>query len=169
MSVSSVDLENEIADVGKEVDMLASGLAIFQKGPADADPAWSWLAVQGLASGVEKIYTGCERIMAMIAASVDGARVERNEGWHISLLKRMANPFPDVRAAVISEQTYKVLDRLRSFRHRERNTYGLVLDTDIVVERANQTIEAFGQFSLELAVFIAAMNSSDPAAGEGAS
>ena len=74
--------------------------------------------------------------MAMIASSVDGARVEHSEGWHISLLKRMANPFPDVRAAVISEQTYKALDRLRSF-------------------------------SLELAVFIAAMNSSDPAAGAG--
>jgi len=169
MPVSSVDLENELADVGKEVDMLASGLAIFQAGAADADPAWSWLAVQGLASGVEKIYTGCERIMAMIAAGVDGARVEHSEGWHISLLKRMANPFPDVRAAVISEQTYTALDRLRSFRHRERNTYGLVLDTDIVVERANQTIEAFGQFGLELAAFIAAMNPSDSTASAGSS
>ena len=169
MPVNSVDLENELADVGKEVDMLASGLAIFEDSATNADPAWLWLAVQGLASGVEKIYTGCERLMAMIAASVDGARVEHSEGWHISLLKRMANPFPDVRAAVISEQTYKALDRLRSFRHRERNTYGLVLDTDIVVERAHQTIEAFGQFSLELAVFVAAMNSSDAAPGEGTS
>jgi hypothetical protein len=169
MPVNSVDLENELADVGKEVDMLASGLAIFQASAADADPAWSWLAVQGLASGVEKIYTGCERIMAMIASSVDGARVEHTEGWHISLLKRMANSFPDVRAAVISEQTYKALDRLRSFGHSERDTYGLVLDTEIVVERASQTIEAFGQFNLELAVFIAAMNSSDAAASEGSS
>ena len=81
----------------------------------------------------------------------------------------MANPFPDVRAAVISEQTYTALDRLRSFRHRERNTYGLVLDTDIVVERANQTIEAFGQFGLELAAFIAAMNPSDSTASAGSS
>ena len=57
MPVSSVDLENELADVGREVDMLASGLAIFRESAAEADPAWSWLAVQGLASGVEKIYT----------------------------------------------------------------------------------------------------------------
>jgi hypothetical protein len=58
---------------------------------------------------------------------------------------------------------------LRSFGHSERDTYGLVLDTEIVIERASQTIEAFGQFNLELAVFIAAMNSSDAAASEGSS
>src|SRR5262245_60809664 len=112
MPVSFVDLENELVDVGREVDMLSSGLTIFQEGAASADPAWSWLAVQGLASGVEKIYTGCERIMALIAAGLDGVRVEHSEGWHISLLKRMAHPFPGVREAVISEQTYKALDQL---------------------------------------------------------
>jgi hypothetical protein len=85
-----VDIENELTDIGNEVDMLFGGVAIFQRNSADADPAWSWLAIQGLASGVEKIYTGCERIMAMIAGDVDGARAEHSEGWHISLLKRMA-------------------------------------------------------------------------------
>jgi hypothetical protein len=169
MPVSYVDLENELVDVGKEVDMLASGLVIFETSAADADPAWSWLAVQGLASGVEKIYTGCERIMAMIAADLDGARLEHSEGWHISLLKRMANPFPGVRAAVISEQTYKALDQLRSFRHRERNTYGLILDVDIVVDRANQTKQAFVEFRADVAALIAAMRSSDPTGNAGSS
>jgi hypothetical protein len=69
-----VDIENEPTDIGNEVDILFGGVAIFQRNSADADPAWSWLAIQGLASGVEKIYTGCERIMAMIAGDVDGAR-----------------------------------------------------------------------------------------------
>ena len=111
--------------------------------------------MQGLASGVEKIYTGCERVMAMIANDIDGARIERNEGWHISLLKRMAHPFPDVRDAVISAECFRMLDQLRAFRHRERNTYGLILDRGIVLERALQTRAAFEKFRSEVTLFAA--------------
>lgn len=162
-----VDIENELTDIGREIEMLSSALAIFQGRSADVDPAWSWLAVQGLASGVDKIYTGCERVMAMIASDIDGARIEHGEGWHISLLKRMAHPFPDVRSAVISDETYRALDQLRSFRHRERNTYGLVLDTEIVVERANQTTLGFRQFKAELTAFTASMSTAESAEDAG--
>lgn len=162
-----VDVENELTDIGREVEMLSSGVAIFRARSDEADPAWSWLAVQGLASGVEKIYTGCERVMAMIASDVDGAKVDHREGWHISLLKRMSHPFPDVRPAVISDETYKALDQLRSFRHRERNTYGLVLDAEIVVERAGQTKAAFERFKAELAKFTAAFTAHEAADSKG--
>jgi hypothetical protein len=63
---------------------------------------------------------------------------------------------------VISEETYKALDQLRCFRHRERNTYGLVLDAAIVVERAAQTKLAFEQFKSELAAFIGSKNAAEP-------
>ena len=157
-----VDVENELVDIASEVEMLSRGAAIFQSGSAGADQAWSWLAIQGLASGVEKIYTGCERIMAMVASDIDGARIEHGDGWHISLLKRMAHSFPNVREAVISNDTYKALDHLRSFRHRERNTYGLVLDAEIVIERANQTKLAFEQFRSEISAFAANRNKAKP-------
>jgi len=149
-----VDMANELADLGKEVDLLSRAVAILEEGPSD-DPAWTWLAVQGLASGIEKIYTGCERIMAMVATSVDGARVARDEGWHSALLKRMAHPFPGVRDRVISETTYDMLDRLRSFRHRERNSYGLTLDAGIVVDRARETDATFRRFRADVEVFAA--------------
>jgi hypothetical protein len=136
-----VDIENELADIGNEVEMLSDGIAIFRRDDAHAEPAWSWLALQGLASGVEKVYTGCERVMAMIASDIDGAKVDRGEGWHISLLKRMAHPFPGVRDAVITEECYRALDQLRAFRHRERNTYGLILDAGIVLDRASRAVK----------------------------
>lgn len=158
-----VDIENELADIGKEVEMLSASIAIFERDAADADQAWSWLVIQGLASGVEKIYTGCERVMAMIASEIDSAKVEHGEGWHVSLLKRMAHPFPNVRDAVVTRPTYKALDRLRAFRHRERNTYGLILDAEIVVERAKQTEAAFGAFKTDLLAFADKMMGSDRA------
>ena len=156
-----VDIENELGDIEKEIAMLAGGVEIYRKSTSE-DPAWSWLAVQGLASGVEKIYTGCERVMQMIASEIDGSKISHGDGWHSSLLKRIANPFPGVRDAVISEETYRALDQLRSFRHRERNSYGLVLDAEIVLERASQAKPAFDSFKGDVLAFAARTNKGGP-------
>lgn len=103
---------------------------------------------------IEKIYSGCERVMAMIASEVDGARLDRQEGWHITLLKRLSHPYPGIRGAVLSPETFKALDLLRAFRHRERNTYGIALDADIVLERSKQAAEAFGLFHADIIGFL---------------
>lgn len=147
-----VDIQNELADLEKEAALLADSLELIER-EARKDETWSWLVVQGLASGIEKIYTGCERVMDMIAREIDGAPVSHAEGWHASLLKRIANPFPGVREAAISEDTYAALDRLRSFRHRERNSYGLSLDPEIVVERAGEAKGAFTRFQANIVAF----------------
>lgn len=153
-----VDIQNELADIAGEVQMLSRGAEICRSSPQDVEEALTWLTIQGLASGIEKIYTGCERVMAMIATDVDGAKIDHSEGWHISLLKRMAHPFPNVREAVISPECYKMLDRLRAFRHRERNTYGLTLDREIVLERAVQTKSAFEKFRSEVGALATKMS-----------
>ncbi|TCT05634.1 hypothetical protein [Aquabacter spiritensis] len=149
-----VDIENELIDIAHEVEMLARGTEIYINQEEKAEPALAWLLVQGLASGVEKVYTGCERVMSMIARGIDNAKIETEDGWHISLLKRMAHPFPEIRPAVIEQDTYRALDRLRAFRHRQRNVYGLGLDADIVLERALETTHVFGRFRDDLEAFL---------------
>jgi hypothetical protein len=153
-----VDIENELVDIENEVKMLSRGVDVYRRTVVDADPAWNWLAIQGLASGVAKIYTGCERVMEMVANHVDGAKIEHSEGWHVSLVRQMAHPFPGIRDSVISPECFLALDHLRAFRHRERNSYGLVLDSEIVVERAAETKIAFAKFRSEIAAFAAKMD-----------
>ena len=106
------------------------------------------------ASAAEKIYTGCERIMGRLAAEIDQSRVVHADGWHAALLRRMAHPFPGVRNAIISESCYALLDKLRAFRHRERNTYGVNLDFEIVVERAREAVLGFNLFRDEVRAFL---------------
>jgi hypothetical protein len=48
-----VDIENELADIEKEVALLASSLDLIKRERRD-DETWSWLVVQGLASGMKK-------------------------------------------------------------------------------------------------------------------
>jgi len=143
--------------VGREVDHLSGVLrrleasAELQSGSQEA-----WEATTLCASAAEKIYTGCERVMAMLAARADGAKIDKNETWHKSLLDRMRLPFRE-RRAIVSEETYALLDRIRSFRHRERNTYGFDLDTEIVLIRANEAVQAYNRFAAEILHFFDAL------------
>lgn len=157
-----VDIENELSDIAKEAELLSQSVDQYGNPPEDASEAWSWITLQGFASGAEKVYSGCERVMQMIASDIDQAKVDHSEGWYRSLLKRMAHPYPDVRDAVISPDCYKLLDMLRAFRHRERNSYGLALDREIVLERAAQAQEAFEMFRSEIAAFKAKLQEADP-------
>lgn len=141
-----VDLDNEIKEIAAEVEMLGLALDTHQGTKQNLAPHMFWLAIGGLASGIEKVYSGCERVMAAIASNIDDSPVPHDGGWHATLLRRMHNDFPGVRDQVISDETYRALDGLRAFRHRERNSYGISLDADIVEERAAEAVEAFGMF-----------------------
>jgi hypothetical protein len=99
-----------------------------------------WLTVQGLASAIEKIYGGCERAMVIVTKSVDGKAIEAGDGWHRSLILRMANPFGASRPAAFSAETVAELDKLRSFRHRERNSYGSALKGERVIDIAADAV-----------------------------
>jgi hypothetical protein len=153
MRGNSVDIANENIDISREVDLLSDAVQRFGSVSPEDDAAYRWLVVQGLASGIEKIYSGCERVMQMNAATVDGERVGAADGWHLALLKRMSHEYPGVRGAVLSRECVEGMDLLRSFRHRERNSYGLALDGGIVIERARQTKRIFDAFRREVLTF----------------
>jgi len=155
MHKAFVDIENEFNEIAQEAEHLSLALNRHLTGPDLPHGQEAWELAHVLASATEKIYTGCERVMSHIAREVDGARIGHSEEWHAALLRRMANPFPGVRRAIISAECYAQLDRLRAFRHRERNTYGLNLDLDVVVQRANEAIVALRKFHEEARTFLA--------------
>jgi len=97
--------------------------------------------------------------MEYLAKTVDKAAIGHGDGgWHAALLKRMSNPYLDVRAPVISGDLLNELDRLRGFRHRERTSYGKELDGSIVVDRAREMARAAMIFKSEVEAFILAQN-----------
>lgn len=155
MHASFVDIENEFREIEQEAYHLGLALERHQVDTDDAKEQSAWELVHILASATEKIYTGCERVMSRIAQEVDGSRIGHGDGWHNALLRRVANPFPGVREAIVSQECYAQLDRLRAFRHRERNTYGLNLDLDVVLQRAREAIAAVHLFHQEVRAFFA--------------
>lgn len=158
MRGSFVDIENEFAEIAIEVDHLVVRLlAIGRDGlPIAGQERWETTLV--CASATEKIYTGCERVMTRIAAEIDGEPAKGGDSWHRVVLRRLANAYPGVRGPVISPACYAAMDGLRAFRHRERNSYGIALDLEIVVARARQAVDGFGQFRSEVRQFFATLS-----------
>lgn len=75
------------------------------------------------------VYGLFENLFTRIAANF-GNHIDDSTQWHTLLLKRMSLEIPDIRPAVISQNTYLMLDELRRFRHMFRNAYVLKFDPD---------------------------------------
>lgn len=150
----SVDIANEFRVLKGEAELLAQALPQLQHEDSASAKAVRWIEIAGVAAAVEKLYSGCERVLLLIAKHVDGAPIDKTDAWHATLLNRMVNPFPNVRPAVLSEDCKATLDRFRSFRHRVRNNYGIDLDPDIVLERAGELLKALDTFKAEIDSFI---------------
>lgn len=75
------------------------------------------------------IYGLFENLFTRIAANF-GNHIDDSAQWRTLLLKRMSLEIPDIRPAVISQNTYLMLDELRRFRHMFRNAYVLKFDPD---------------------------------------
>jgi hypothetical protein len=149
-----VDVENEFETLLAESAMLAGVLPALNA--LDADKARRWIEVAGVAAAIEKIYSGCERVMILLAKRVDDAPIDKSDGWHATLLKRMAHDFPGVRGPILSSDCLAGLDRFRSFRHRVRNSYGVELDGDIVIDRAEELVRVLTLFHGEVSQFLTA-------------
>lgn len=151
MSKTSIDLEADLSDLAKESRTLRGQVRLYQLDVNAENVERESLSKAGLASNTTKLYSGCERIMEYFTKEIDKAPIGRDDGgWHAKLLKRMAEPYPDIRAAIISAALFDQFDRLRSFRHFERNSYGWSLDGQIVAERAGEMADAADLFCSEV-------------------
>lgn len=82
--------------------------------------------IDGIALHLQGFYTTIEQMLEAIAAAF-GERLPAGANWHQNLLLQMSIPIPDLRPAVISQETRQKLDEYRGFRHVVRNVYTLNL------------------------------------------
>jgi hypothetical protein len=132
---------DEIEATQLEASKLNLALELARNEPNMLAGSWGWITFQGFAAVIEKIYVGCERALDSIARNVDGSPIARGTAWHRDFLERMAKPYSTLRPVLLTSDTANILDVLRSFRHRARNTYGSVLDVERVLEIAHQATD----------------------------
>jgi hypothetical protein len=112
-----------------------------------------WSATLVLSGSTEKIYSGFEKILVKVIGDLDG-KTKKDDAWHASLLRAASGTNGDARTPVISEDTYHLLNELRGFRHRERNSYAAALDLSIVIERAGDALKMVPLFKTDISAAI---------------
>lgn len=95
------------------------------------------ILIIAMAYALSGIYSCLEDQFLKIARVFEN-RVENPASWHKELLERMRIEVIDIRPAVISRNSFAVLDEMRGFRHVFRSSYMFTIDKmrlNLVVNR----------------------------------
>jgi len=83
--------------------------------------------LESVAYQLHNFYGAVEELLKIVAAYFEN-NVSDTARWHSLLLLRMTQAVEGVRPAVISTESYALLNALRAFRHFFRHAYGVPID-----------------------------------------
>lgn len=113
-----------------EIDLVVARVkGIWERRRQDLPPSDQDYLVDAVALHLHSFYAGVERLLELIADTIDQAKPQ-GAMWHRDLLQQMTADIPEVRPAVLSLATRNGLDRYRGFRHVVRNVYTFSLDAE---------------------------------------
>ena len=151
-------IQSEFDKIDKELFALKDAKAALKS--EAVPPQIKHIVMVGIASTIEKTYTGAENILRRIAAELDGY-VPSGDAWHKDLIDQMAMTI-DERDAVLSDATAQAMHDMRMFRHRERNSYGFMLNEYRVLDLADEISSTIFSLKSDIAVFQQKMQKSMP-------
>jgi len=150
MTTAFFDALLDFKKLGVEISHLQKlHLRVSTEGWPD-DTQDAWIMLTAMAASIEKGYTSTEGILKNLLQELDGS-IPSSQDWHRQLIDRAASVGPHGRPPLLSETLARVFHDLRSFRHRERNSYVAALDPAIVLEKAEIAIKAIQLFGKHVA------------------
>lgn len=105
-----------IEAIYKKLDVRAAGLQ-----PDDE------IQLESAAYQLHNLYNAVEDLLQLVAAHFEN-QIEGAGRWHTALLRRMNQDVEGVRPALLSDESYFLLNGLRSFRHFFRHAYAVPIE-----------------------------------------
>ena len=139
------DFERLIAelqsDAGDLQVVVTENVRAWERIENGADDSLDWAA---LGYTIHNVYGVIENYCLRVAKFFENGLEGGN--WHRELLHRMTLAIGSLRPALFNEDTYLLIDELRSFRHLFRNLYSRPLHPDrtkLVQSRVAPAVDAF--------------------------
>jgi hypothetical protein len=112
--------------------------------------------LESVAYQLHNFYSATEELLKLVAAHFEN-NISDAAQWHSLLLKRMTQPVPGLRPAVLGLDSYDALNSLRGFRHFFRHAYGVPIDYIQLQSNLNLAIALKPLLDKDLAHFLAAL------------
>lgn len=93
--------------------------------------------VESIGYWLHNLYCAYEDLFKIICFFWEN-NISSNSGYHTSLLRRMVFAIEGIRPALLSEDSLRVLDELRGFRHMFRHAYSHGLDEERILILLNR-------------------------------
>jgi hypothetical protein len=84
-------------------------------------------SLESLAYQIHNLYNAVEDLLKLLATRFEN-QITDTAQWHSALLRRMTQAVNGMRPAVLSEESYALLNGLRSFWHFFRHAYGVSIE-----------------------------------------
>jgi len=114
------------ANIEKEEDNIAQIYARLESQPTSPETDEQTIVV---AYYLHNLYSAFEQVAILVARTFEN-NIEDRSKWHSLLLRQMTLDIPGIRPNLFCQETYSILNRLRSFRHVFRAAYVITLDSD---------------------------------------
>ena len=101
---------------------------------------------------MHNLYCAFEDLFKLVAGFWENTLSADGE-YHVQLLKRMQLNIEDVRPALLSESSYRLLNELRGFRHVFRHAYNYGLDDERVNSLLRKILDQKGAVVKDLNTF----------------
>jgi hypothetical protein len=152
-----ITLAARIKVVLKDIEKSIERAQVLMKKAIQTNDDGYW---DGVALNLHAFYTGLEHIFEDIARTVEQS-TPTGRDWHADLLTQMATAIPNLRPAVISQESRYCLDEYRGFRHVVRNVYAFNLFPARLQSLTEGLPKCFDAVQNDLSRFVAFLESMD--------
>jgi hypothetical protein len=142
------EINEELENVERIVSVIEKRKKDIRKLSSNVD-----VYVDSIVHNIENFYMGIEEIFERIAVFTEEG-VPEGPQWHSMLIKGMARDIPELRPAVIHEETKVLLDEYRKFRHLVRNIYTFNIIPQKVMKLAKGIPEAWKALQKDIKKFL---------------
>ena len=114
--------------------------------------------LESLAYQLHNFYGAVEELLKVVATYCENNVTDAAQ-WHSLLLKRMMQSVQGVRPALLSIESYDLLNGLRAFRHFFRHAYGVPLDFSQLQSNLHRAVQVKPQLDKDFDRFLEVLRS----------
>jgi len=125
------EFDYQVKEINRIYEIIQTRTPSVQKNPMPDE------VVESIGYWLHNLYCAYEDLFKTICSFWEN-NITSDSGYHTSLLRRMVFAIEGIRPALLSEDSLRVLDELRGFRHMFRHAYSHGLDEERIVILLNR-------------------------------